>query len=85
MEAGRTGGQGPDSCNLAACHSCCLLPETPCEESNRFLDRAMVVGDFEQADLGFFFDWEDLASWKGLKRIGTSEAIVSSEVRLANA
>lgn len=60
MEAGRTGGQGPDSCNLAACHSCCLLPETACEESNRFLDRAMVVGDFEQADFGFFFDWEDL-------------------------
>ncbi len=36
-------GQGPDSCNLAACHSCALIPETSCEEFNRFLDRTIVV------------------------------------------
>lgn len=47
-------GQGPGSCNLAACHSCALLPETACEEYNRFLDRALVVGGLEQRDLGFF-------------------------------
>lgn len=54
MEAGRSGGQGPDSCNLAACHNCSLLPETSCEEFNRFLDRALVVGTEKNPDLGFF-------------------------------
>ena len=38
-------GQGPDGYNLAACHNCCLLPETCCETGNRFLDRAMLVGN----------------------------------------
>jgi hypothetical protein len=47
-------GQGPDSCNLAACHSCALLPETSCEEGNRLLDRALVVGTAEQPALGLF-------------------------------
>lgn len=54
LEAGRSGGQGPDSCNLAACHSCSLIPETACEEYNRFLDRAMLVGDFDNPGLGYF-------------------------------
>ena len=54
MEAGRGGGQGPDSCNLAACHSCALVPETACEYFNRFLDRACLVGDTEDLTLGFF-------------------------------
>ncbi|MFB6706215.1 DrmB family protein [Streptomyces sp. NPDC056333] len=47
-------GQGPDSCNLAACHSCGLLPETACEEFNRFLDRGLVIGTLTDPDLGFF-------------------------------
>ncbi|MFE2421496.1 DrmB family protein [Streptomyces hokutonensis] len=47
-------GQGPDSCNLAACHSCALLPETACEEFNRFLDRGVVVGTLDQPSLGYF-------------------------------
>lgn len=47
-------GQGPDNCNLAACHSCALLPETSCEEQNRLLDRGMVVGTIENPMLGFF-------------------------------
>lgn len=54
MEAGRSGGQGPDSCNLAACHNCGLLPETSCEEFNRFLDRGLVVGTEKDPGLGFF-------------------------------
>lgn len=54
METGRHGGQGPDSCNLAACHNCALVPETACEEFNRFLDRGLVVGDLEERSLGFF-------------------------------
>ncbi|ADP84926.1 DUF1998 domain-containing protein [Pseudofrankia inefficax] len=55
MEAGEA-GQGPDSCNLAACHGCALLPETSCEEFNRFLDRGLVVGTFTNPDLGYFSD-----------------------------
>ena len=54
MEIGSTTGQGPDSCNLAACHSCGLVPETACEEFNRFLDRGMLVGTTEDPELGFF-------------------------------
>jgi len=55
MELGAR-GQGPDSCNLAACHNCGLVPETSCEEFNRFLDRGLVVGTFESPDLGYFAD-----------------------------
>jgi hypothetical protein len=55
-------GQGPDSCNLAACHCCALLPETSCEEQNRLLDRAVVVGTPDNPSLGFFNGWEALAS-----------------------
>ena len=47
-------GQGSDSANLAACHSCCLVPETSCEEGNRLLDRALLVGRPENRELGFF-------------------------------
>ena len=47
-------GQGPDSCNLAACHNCALLPETCCECGNRLLDRGLVVGILEDDALGFF-------------------------------
>jgi hypothetical protein len=53
MEVGASGGQGPDSCNLAACHNCALVPETACEEFNRFLDRAVVVGTADEP-IGFF-------------------------------
>lgn len=54
MEMGSRGGQGPDSCNLAACHNCALLPETACEEFNRFLDRGVVVGSPGNREIGFF-------------------------------
>lgn len=47
-------GQGPDSCNLAACHGCALLPETSCEEFNRFLDRGLVIGTFADPTVGYF-------------------------------
>jgi hypothetical protein len=55
MDAGEK-GQGPDSCNLAACHGCALLPETSCEEFNRFLDRGLVIGTFDEPSLGYFSD-----------------------------
>lgn len=54
MEMGLSGGQGPDSMNLAACHGCCLIPETACEEFNRLLDRGLVIGPFDNPALGFF-------------------------------
>ncbi len=47
-------GQGPDNCNLAACHACALLPETSCEEGNRLLDRGLVVGTLEEPQIGYF-------------------------------
>ncbi len=54
MEMGQSGGQGPDSLNLAACHGCCLIPETACEEFNRLLDRGLVIGPFGNPAIGFF-------------------------------
>jgi hypothetical protein len=54
LEMGAQHGQGPDSCNLAACHSCALLPETACEEFNRFLDRTLLIDTFANSRFGFF-------------------------------
>lgn len=51
MELG-SHGQGTHGTNLAACHSCCLLPETSCEMFNQALDRAVIVGDLVNP-LGF--------------------------------
>ena len=56
METGDMGGQGPDSCNIAACHDCALVPETACEEFNRFLDRGLVVGSLSNRAIGYFRD-----------------------------
>lgn len=39
--------------NGAACHACMLLPETSCERSNRFLDRAVVVRTLANLDCAF--------------------------------
>lgn len=47
-------GQGPDSCNLAACHNCALLPETCCETGNRYLDRGLVIGTLKNPEIGYF-------------------------------
>ena len=38
-------GQGNYGSNLAACHTCCLLPETACDYFNMGLDRGLVIGD----------------------------------------
>lgn len=46
-------GQGTDNANLAACHGCCLLPETSCEEGNRLLDRAVLTGTLRNPGIGF--------------------------------
>lgn len=47
-------GQGQESLNLAACYACGLLPETCCEERNRFLDRGLVVGTFDAPQIGLW-------------------------------
>ena len=47
-------GQGLDSCNLAACYNCALVPEAACENGNRFLDRALIVGTFDMPTTGLF-------------------------------
>lgn len=50
-------GQGREGLNLAACHSCALLPETSCEMFNVMLDRGLVVGTFENPYGGFYSEW----------------------------
>lgn len=46
--------QSIDGLNLAACHACCLAPETSCESQNLLLDRSLVVGG--DSVRGFFAD-----------------------------
>lgn len=53
MELGAK-GQGPNSMNLAACHSCALVPETSCECFNHYLDRGLVIGVPGNLSLGLF-------------------------------
>lgn len=38
-------GQGRDGLNLAACHGCCLVPDTSCDYGNVLLDRTLIKGD----------------------------------------
>ena len=45
---------GADRLSLAACHACALAPETACEEHNRFLDRAVLIGLPGAPEVGFF-------------------------------
>lgn len=54
MELGGSERQGPDGLNLAACHACAHVPETACESFNVLLDRALVIGSFDEPDLGYF-------------------------------
>ena len=32
-----------DTSNGAACHSCCMVSETACENGNRMLDRGLII------------------------------------------
>lgn len=41
----------------AACHCCLLGAETSCEEFNRLLDRALLVGSPRESALGYFADY----------------------------
>lgn len=40
--------------NGAACHSCCMVAETACENGNRLLDRGLVVPIGEREDQAYF-------------------------------
>lgn len=40
--------------SISACHACVLAPETACEEFNRFLDRALLVGLPGARGVGYF-------------------------------
>ena len=53
-DIGNSSGQGPDNVNGSACHNCCIVPETSCEEFNTLLDRTTVIGSLENKELGFF-------------------------------
>lgn len=53
-DIGNSSGQGPDNVNGSACHNCCIVPETSCEEFNMLLDRTTIKGTLENNDLGFF-------------------------------
>lgn len=44
---------GTGAKNLAACHSCLLIPEVSCELQNGMLDRACLVGTEGEATAGF--------------------------------
>ena len=52
-DIGKSSGQGPDNVNGSACHNCCILPETSCEEFNMLLDRATVIGTLDNPEIGF--------------------------------
>ena len=47
-------GQGIETLNYAACHTCALLPETCCEFNNVLLDRTVIVGNMDQSIKGFY-------------------------------
>ena len=55
-------GQGADARNLSACHACCLLSETSCENGNRDLDRGLLVGTQNEPKIAFFEQFTALHS-----------------------
>lgn len=46
-------GQGPGLLNRAACHACCLVPDTSCAYGNVLLDRTMLIGSETNGFKGF--------------------------------
>ena len=50
---------GVGAANLAACHSCLLVPEVSCELQNRMLDRACLVGTEDAPSGGFLVGRND--------------------------
>ncbi len=46
--------QGLEGYNISACHACSLIPETSCDHANLLLDRRVIIGTFENPELGYF-------------------------------
>ena len=57
-DIGQREGQGPDNVNGSACHNCCIVPETSCEEFNVLLDRGTITGSITEPAKGFFSSFE---------------------------
>ena len=49
--------------NGAACHSCCMISETACENGNRMLDRGLIVPE-EKISLILKLWWKNYVNWK---------------------
>ena len=83
IETGFTG-----TVNGAACHSCSYVSETSCENSNRLLDRSLVVDIDENSRTGFFSAIKPPTSETGedLNHITETGILVrsKSEVIIAN-
>lgn len=45
-----------DSSNGAACHSCCMISETACENGNRMLDRGFIIPVGDRDNQAYFKD-----------------------------
>ena len=45
-----------DNLNGSACHSCCMISETACENGNRLLDRSLIVPLDGKTELSYFKD-----------------------------
>ena len=43
-----------ENMNISACHSCCMISETACENGNRILDRGLIVPINEDCDKAYF-------------------------------
>lgn len=46
--------EGEDSLHAAACHACLFVPETSCEQANRYLDRTVLTATLAGAGIGYF-------------------------------
>lgn len=53
-DIGQSSGQGPENVNGSACHNCCIVPETSCEEFNTLLDRSTIIGTLGHPNIGYF-------------------------------
>ncbi len=42
--------------NMSACHACCMISETACENGNRLLNRQLVVPISDKEELAYFKD-----------------------------
>jgi hypothetical protein len=77
-------GQGRESLNLAACHSCALIPETSCELFNSVLDRALIVGTFEEPDAGYYSSFDNYKEEPNTKEERDSSNINDLELRVCD-